>query len=143
MASQAYSWTCSVCTTTWIVNSTGMSQDSRSTVGSVIGYPECVNETYGLMSSQCMIDALAKYGLKAKEVWVTFDEAFSIIRGHTGGISPQGMYHWMAIRGVDEYGGSIWVANSAPGYLGVWDVIDRETFNRYGPVKLVYVESYL
>ena len=118
-----------------------MSEDSRDQVMSVLGYPNCVNPTYGLMSGQCMIDCFAQYGLRAVEKWVGFDEAYSICAEHTGGISPSGMYHWMAIRGVSD--GVLWVANSARGYDGVYDTISRDQFNYYGPVKLIYVAGYL
>jgi len=141
MAQQVYSWTCSICTITWVLNSTGVSQDGRQAVGDVLGYPGCVNETYGLMGSQCMVNCFAQYGLLTLEKWVGFDEAYAIAQSHTGGISPSGMYHWMAIRGVS--GSDIWVANSAQGYKGVWDTISRSQFNAYGPVKVVYVESYI
>jgi hypothetical protein len=140
MASQAYNWTCSICATTWVLNATGTSDDGRQTVGEAIGYPSCVNEAYGCMSSQCLIDALYMYGLIAKEKWVDFNEAFSIAREHTGLLDSIGMYHYMAIRGVDETG-NLWVANSAPGYMGVWDYISRDQFNAYGPWKVIYIES--
>ena len=141
MAPQVYSWTCSICTITWVLNSTQVSQDGREQVGNVLGYPGCVNETYGLMSGQCMINCFAQYGLVAWEKYVGFDEAYAIASKYTGGISPNGMYHWMALRGVS--GSNIWVANSAPGYKGVWETLSRDQFNAFGPVKVIYVESYL
>lgn len=88
-----------------------------------------------------MVHCFAQYGLMAIEKWVGFDEAYAIAEQYTGGISPSGMYHWMAIRGVDS--GQIWVANSAPGYKGVWDLLSRDYFNYFGPVKVIYVSDYL
>lgn len=140
MEPQYYNWTCSVCSITWVLNSIGIGA-TREEVGLTLGYPDCVNETYGLMSSDCMIECFRKYSLYAREVWVSFDEAYSICEKYTGCISPQGMYHWMAIRGVMNYG--LWLANSAPGYKGVWDYLSRELFNTYSPTKVIYVESYI
>lgn len=145
MPSQAYSWTCSVCSTTWVVQATGTAYqdadiyDARYAVGERMGYPSCVNSTYGCMSDQCVIDTLASYGLVARQAYVTFDQAYAIARQYTGTINPQAQYHFMAIRGIS--GSDIAVANSAPGYMGVWDTLSRGQFNALGPVSIIYVES--
>jgi len=138
MAPQAYSWTCSICSYTWVIQATQTAPElTREEAASVIGYPNCVNETYGLMSAQCMINAFAEYQLPSQQKWVSFDEAYSICREHTGVINPIGMYHFMAIRGIT--GDSIWVANSAQGYMGVYDTLTRNQFNSLGPVQLIYL----
>ncbi len=145
MPGQAYSWTCSVCSTTWVLQATATAYqesdvyDARYAVGERMGYPSCVNPTYGCMSTECVIDTLASYGLVARQAWCTFDEAFAIARTNTGVINPQGMYHFMGIRGTS--GADIWVSNSAPGYDSVWDNLTRERFNALGPVSVIYVES--
>jgi len=146
MPTQAYSWTCSVCSTTWVLQATNTAYqdsdiyDARYAVGEEMGIPNCVNPTYGCMSPQCVIDELGRYGLVAKQVWCTFDEAYAIARTNTGCINPTGMYHFMGIRGTS--GSDIWVANSAnPGYMGVYDTLSRSQFNSLGPVSVIYVES--
>jgi len=146
MPAQAYSWTCSVCSTTWVLQATATAfqdadiYDARYAVGEEMGYPSCVNETYGCMSQECVVDELAAHGLIARQAWCTFDQAYAIARTNTGTINPQGMYHFMAIRGANP-DGSIAVANSAPGYCGVYDSLTRERFNALGPVSVIYVES--
>lgn len=143
MAAQAYDWTCSICSVTWVLQSTGRAYnglnvyDARYDVGIRMGYPNCVNPTYGCMSTDCVLDVLESYGLKVENKHVTFDQAYTICAEHTGTINPQGMYHFMAIRGIN--GPNIWVANSAPGYRGVWDILTREQFNALGPVEIVAV----
>jgi len=145
MPAQAYSWTCSVCSTTWVLQATATAYqdadiyDARYAVGERMGYPSCVNQTYGCMSSQCVIDTLASYGLVAREVHCTFDQAYAIARTNTGTINPQGMYHFMALRGTS--GPDILVANSARAYMGVYDTLSRDQFNALGPVSIIYVES--
>lgn len=104
-----------------------------------LSYPDGINPTYGLMGSGYMISAFRAIGLLAREKWVTFDEAYSICSQSTGVINPLGMYHFMAVRGVA--GQDIYVANSAPGYKGVWSNLDRYSFNNLGPVKVIYVDS--
>ena len=145
MPSQAYSWTCSVCSTTWVLQATDTAYqeddiyDARYAVGERMGYPSCVNQTYGCMSQQCVIDTLASYGLVAKQAYVTFDQAYAIARQYTGTINPVGMQHFMAIRGIS--GSDLAVANSAEGYRGVYSTLSRSQFDSLGPVSVVYVES--
>lgn len=132
-----------MCTFTWCIQSTGTNTDlTRTEAGEILGYPNCVNEVYGLMSGQCLVDGFAQYGIKAVEVWPTFEQAYAIAQAHTGGISPAGMYHWMALRGTDGLG-NLWVANSAPGYYGIYDTLTREQYHALGPTKLIYLDSYV
>lgn len=90
MPGQAHDWTCSVCSTTWVLQSTGTAYvdsdiyDARYAVGERMGHPSCVNSTYGCMSSQCVIDCLASYGLKCEAPFVTFDQAWAIMNQTTG-----------------------------------------------------------
>lgn len=143
MLGQAYDWTCSVCSATWVLQSTGIidprrdQYDARYEVGSIMGHPNCVNQTYGCMSTQCVKDVLSNYGLNNKNAYVTFDQAYAIAGETTGTINPNGMYHFMAIRG--RSGSDIWVANSARGYKGVYDTLSRTQFNNLGPVEVVYL----
>jgi hypothetical protein len=88
------------------------------------------------MSADCLIQAYKHYEIEARQAWVTYDQAYSIMAEHTGQINPLGMYHFMAIRGVSD---SLWVANSAPGYMGVYDSLNRSQFNNLGPVQLIYL----
>jgi len=149
MARQQYNWTCSVASLTWVLQATETAYvgadvyAAREQAGITMGYPSCVNETYGCMSAQCVVDALAAYGLTARAVTTTFDEAYAIARQTTGCINPHGMYHFMGIRGVDGIEpGDIWVANSAsPSYYGVGDSLTRDKYNALGPVTLIYLEQ--
>ena len=54
-------------------------------------------------------------------------------------MSGQAWYHWVALRGVR--GNQIWIANSAPGYKGVWDTLSREDFVRLGAFSVVWLEG--
>ena len=137
MAPQQRSWTCGICAYQWVLEATGTASIDRVQAANIIGYPDCVNETYGLMNVQCLIDAFLEQGLVATQSWVTWAEAFSICDQHTGCINPVGMYHFMGIRGTT--GNRLWVANSAPGYKGIWDTITRDQFYQLGPVQLIYL----
>jgi len=143
MWAQAYEWTCSVASVTWVLQSTGTAYTdvdqytAREQVLNTLGYPSCVNEVYGAMSSTCLQDGLSSYGLESQQAWVTFDQAYAICSGTTGLINPTGMYHYLAIRQAAN--GLIEVANSAEGYCGVYSTLSREQFNRYGPVQIIAI----
>jgi hypothetical protein len=139
MAPQVYDWTCSVASFEWVIDSTGTSDMDREAAARLIGYPQCVNETYGCMSAQCLIDAYAQLGLVARQAWVTFDQAYAIAGQTTGQLNGLGWYHFVAIRGVAD--GALWIANSAPGYRGVWDTLTREQFNALGPFQAIYLDQ--
>jgi hypothetical protein len=139
MDPQVYSWTCSVCSWLWAIEATGTATMTREQAGVLIGYPECVNETYGLMSAQCLIDAYASQGLIAHQAWVSFDQAYAIAGKTTGQLNGIGWYHFVSIRGVAD--GTLWIANSAPGYAGVGDTLTREMFNALGPFQVIYLEQ--
>jgi hypothetical protein len=140
MDRQTYNWTCSVCSFAWTLDASGNPID-RTTAGQLIGYPNCVNETYGCMSSECLVNAYYAEGYIARQAWVTFNEAYAISGEYTGCINPIGMNHYMALRGQSN--GDIWVANSAPSYQGVYDILTRDKFNQLGPVQVIYLESYI
>jgi hypothetical protein len=141
MAPQQMEWTCSVCSFDWVLGATATADISREEAGAIIGYPNCVNETYGLMSAQCMIDAFSSVGLRSKQAWVTFDQAYAIMQQTTGVINPVGMYHFMGMRGTDHSDiGTLWVANSALGYRGIYEEMTRSQFNALAPVQLIYLE---
>jgi hypothetical protein len=139
MAPQTYEWTCSVASWNWVAGATAVAYLSREQAGELIGYPQCVNETYGCMSAQCLIDAYAQIGLVARQAWLTFDQAYALCRVTTGQLNGLGWYHFAAIRGVTT--NALHIANSARGYRGVWDTLTREQFNSLGPFQAIYLQQ--
>lgn len=140
MEPQARGWTCSVCSTDWTLRATGLDPNSdRIEVAFEIGYPHCVNAAVGLTSTQCIGDVFQSHGVDAVQAWVDFDQAYEVCAASAGVINGLGMYHFMAIRGVQN--GRLWVANSAVGYRGVAETIDRNQFDNQGlgPWQVVYL----
>jgi len=140
MPRQQNSWSCAACALAWIQRATGISE-SASEMSAIqdIGFPENINATYGLMRGsgiQLQIE-LEDDNQPTRQKWVTFDELYAIAEHTTGMIAGGSWYHWVSIRGVSN--DSIWIANSAPGYRGVYDVLNRTDFNRLGPFNCVYL----
>jgi hypothetical protein len=140
MSPQIYDWTCSACSLNWVLRATGVAPGhTREQAIEEIGYPNNVNPTYGLMdaSGSALRRVFADYGLDTRQAWLTFDQVYAGAGQTTGQMSGGAWYHWVAIRGTS--GANIWIANSAPGYKGVADILTREQFAALGPFSVVYL----
>lgn len=80
---------------------------------------------------------LDSYGISSEQAWLDFDTVYSIAQGTTGMMSGAAWYHWVALRGVS--GEDLWIANSAPGYRGVWDTLTRAQFQQLGGFSVVWL----
>jgi hypothetical protein len=140
MPRQQNNWSCSACSLAWVQRSTGINE-TASEISAIqdIGYPENINATYGLMSASGieLQNVLLADEQPSRQKWVTFDELYAIAQETTGMIGGGTWYHWVALRGVTN--DSIWIANSAPGWKGVYEILNRTDFNRLGPFNCVYL----
>jgi hypothetical protein len=131
MAPQVYQWTCSVAATTWVLQATGLDTDAaREQVAYQIGYPACVNEAYGLMSTTCVEHVFASYGVGSRTVWPSWGQMVELARQTTGLLNSTIWYHFVGLRGLTG-DGRIWIANSAQGYRGVYDTISQAQWNAW------------
>lgn len=144
MPGQLYDWTCSACSLEWVMRSTGIIApsdiySSREARVYEIGYPNNINPTYGLMSSDgsALRDVLAGYDQDTEHGWLGFDTAYELATRTTGMVSGAAWYHWTAVRGVQ--GDTIWIANSAPGYKSVWNNLSRSDWDRLGGFSVVWL----
>ncbi len=80
---------------------------------------------------------LEGYGQETSQSWIDFDTTYDLAQGTTGMMSGAAFYHWVAIRGVR--GDKLWIANSAPGYQGIWDELSRADWNRLGGWSVVWL----
>lgn len=140
MPVQVASWSCSACALAWVERSTSVNPHaSEESCIAEIGYPHNINATYGLMdgSGSALRNVLTSYALDSDQAWLAFDSVYSIAEQTTGMMSGGAWYHWVSIRGVQ--GSSLWIANSAPGYKGVYDTLSRDQFNSLGPFSVVWL----
>jgi hypothetical protein len=80
---------------------------------------------------------LEGYEQETSQSWLDFDTVYDLAQGTTGMMSGAAFYHWVAIRGVQ--GANLWIANSAPGYKGIWDTLSRADFERLGSFSVVWL----
>jgi len=139
MAPQYYDWTCAACSLDWVLEATWRRGSDRYLTTHEIGYTHNINPSYGLMdgSGSQLQRVLTDYGLPSDHGWLDYDAVYGLALQTTGMMSGQGWYHWVALRGVQ--GSNLWIANSAPGYKGVWDILSREDFNRLGGFSVVWL----
>jgi hypothetical protein len=140
-----YDWTCSACSLEWVKRACGLISPpddiygSRETTVYEIGYKQNINPTYGLMdaSGSALQAVLEQYGRESSHSWLDFDTTYELAQGTTGLMSGAAWYHWVALRGVQ--GSNLWIANSAPGYAGVFDTLSRYDFERLGGFSVVWL----
>lgn len=130
MAPQQYSWTCSICASTWVLQATGLDPNAaRESVAYQLGYPTCVNPAVGLADTNCVVNLFESYGVPAEREWIDWNRALEICTTTTGVLNSTRWYHFVAIRGVRN--GNLWIANSAEGYQGIYDEISFGQFQAW------------
>jgi len=140
MPPQEANWTCSACSLAWVMRATGTDPEMTEWDAiDEIGYPANINATYGLMdaSGSALRAVYADYELPTDQGWLDFDTVYQLALGTTGQMSGAAWYHWVALRGVS--GPDLWVANSAPGYKGIYDIVTRADFQRLGGFSVVWL----
>jgi hypothetical protein len=139
MAPQVYQWTCSICASTWVLQATGDAPNrAREATAMELG-PQCVNPAVGLTSTQCLADMFSAHGFVPHIEWVDFERAQQLCSQTTGCLNSTRWYHFVGVRGTRA--GNLWVANSAPGYDGIYDDITPAQFNAWaGSWQIVWLE---
>jgi hypothetical protein len=78
-------------------------------------------------------------GTSAESFWASsFDHLYELASTRAPlQLSGAGWYHHVAVRGVQ--GDRVWIANSAPGYRGIVETIDRTQFANLGSWRVTTV----
>jgi hypothetical protein len=140
MAPQVYDWTCSICASTWVLQATGaIPERSREATAMELG-PDCCNPAVGLVDTACLVEMFEAHGFVAHQEWVDWNRALKLCGETTGVLNSTYWYHFVGVRGL--YGSNqLWVANSAPGYRGIWDQIGYSQFQAWaGSWQMVWLE---
>lgn len=141
MPRQLRSWTCSACSVDWVALATGLDPEStREKVVGEIGYPTCIDEEQGLKDTRCAIRVMEAWGVDTTHIFPrSFSDAYDICNATTGLLNNKVWQHFVAIRGV--VGPRLWIANSAPGYRGIYDTVDRQQWDAWGTWNIVALVS--
>ncbi len=146
MPGQLYDWTCSACSTEFVERALGAARgddiyNNREAVVYAIGFPQNINGVYGLMDgsgAELQRVLFEQVGVDSARGYLGYDEVYALgANGTPALMSGAAWYHWVALRGIQ--GGNLWIANSAPGYKGVYDILSRADFNRLGGFSVVWL----
>jgi len=146
MPAQEASWSCSACALAWVLRATGLnSSATEQSEINELGYCSTCAAGCGISSSLGLCDAsgpalrevYANYGQDTAQAWLDFDTVYELATHTTGQMSGASWYHWVGLRGVQ--GETLWIANSAPGYKGIYSNLSREDFARLGGFSVVWL----
>jgi hypothetical protein len=141
---QALDWSCSACSLAWLNRAMGIqvAQDELSAID-YIGTTHNINSIYGLMdgSGGRLVECLREQGGAAVNGWWSFDQVLQLAP-HMGLLAGGvGWYHWIGIRG--EAGGRLAIANSAPGWMGIYDELTADDWIELGPFAVVAAPTHV
>jgi|SRR5215469_13882408 len=140
MPRQQLSWTCAACSLAWL--NRALYIDIATTEQSAVEYigtPQNINSTYGLMdgSGGRLVECLREQGAPAFTSWPSWSQALEAAAGMPLLMGGQAWCHWVGVRYSD--GQVLYLANSAPGWMGIDQVVDEDGWNRLGPFAVVAV----
>jgi hypothetical protein len=140
MPRQRSSWTCSAASLAWLNRAMGIdrAQDEDEAVA-LIGRPDHINPEYGLLdgSGARLAELLREDRGMAWTAWLDYAECRAMSYDHAMLIGGARWYHWVGVRG--ERNDKLWIANSAGGWRGVFDVLSSAQWRELGPFSAVIV----
>lgn len=139
-APQTRDWTCAACSLAWLNRALWIDHaiDEFSAV-EYIGEPQNINADYGLMdgSGARLAECLREQGAPAFTGWLDYWTTVQLATSMPLLIGGATWYHWVGVRGFD--GMDLVLANSAPGWMGVEQVLSEAQWNKLGPFAVVAV----
>lgn len=143
--SQVDDWSCSVHTTTWMLQATGHDV-SWSQVSSRMQSTGRVTQASGLSDANgpglaATLRELATGGPEVQNKGVaSFDEVAARAGEMAVGIGGRAWNHWSAVRGYDAARDVILLANSAPGWRSAGQELTRGEFASLGAMAMVWMD---
>jgi hypothetical protein len=140
MYPQTLSWSCSACALAWLNRALGIDHATdESSAIEYIGSPEHINATYGLMdgSGGRLVQCLREQGAPAFNGWLSWLDTYDLATRWPLLIGGVNWNHWVGVRYGDS--GTLKLANSAPGWGGVDQVLEEEDWHIFGPFAVVPV----
>ena len=137
---QTADWTCSACSLAWALRALSLWNDcSEWTAVDAIGTPENINSVVGLCdgSGAALATVMRRYTVPAFCLWPSNDQLAQLVSQSCVLIGGTQWYHWVGIRDVDD--GGLYIANSAPGWMGVQQTLAWGELQSLGPFAAVCV----
>ena len=144
---QTASWTCSCASLAWVMNALGVEApsggkwnewDGVAELQRIAGY-SAVSPDYGLAygNGQDLERVYNAYGFAVQRQPVSWADLAYLCELGVGQLGGARWYHWSGVRGYD--GAVFNLANPAPSWQGVGDVLDASEWNAWGAWTAVIV----
>jgi hypothetical protein len=145
---QDYPWDCSACSTAWAMRTVGYMVTEQDVIAGL--GPERISPSLGLLdaSGAGLVSFLEEQGISAEnDADASWEEVMAAAGHQPMVIGGRAWYHWVAVRM-----GSLAIhrpelellslMNPAPGYAGVEQTLDEDTFAVLGPFSAVWFTSW-
>lgn len=141
-------WDCAAASLTWCLNTVGRGVTEADVLA--VLYPTYLNEEYGLLdaSGAGLVEALQHWGVLASnnpdaswfDVWSAAGDQPMLMGGRAWN-------HWTGVRIANNWlfqseSEQVALANPAPGWMGVGQLIDSSQFAELGPFSAVWFTSW-
>lgn len=141
---QDYAWDCSANATAWCLRAVGLKYTEQDVIKGL--GPTRISPTQGLLdaSGAGLVQYLAEIGVTALN---DADSSWAEVQAAAGHqpmvIGGRAWYHWVAVRmGSDTVGHpereALLLMNGSPGYVGVYQLLDKWAFDKLGPFSAVW-----
>ena len=145
---QDVAWDCAACSTAWCLRTVGFTHTEADVIAGL--GPSRISPTYGLLdaSGAGLVEYLEEIGVHASNnAAASFDDVVAAAGYQPMCVGGRTWAHWVAVRmGGPATGRSadlpLLLMNPAPGYMGVFQVLSRQDFDRLGPFSAVWFESW-
>jgi conflict system STAND superfamily ATPase len=135
---QSHTWSGSAAALEWMLHTIGINY-SEDDVVTLLG-PDEISPDLGLLdaSGQGIRDRLVAAGIPAHNGALTYNDALKMAGLQPMMLNIAGTYGSVGVRG--RAGGTLQIANPAPGYRGLGKTLDRAQFDAVGHVYGVWID---
>jgi hypothetical protein len=145
---QDYSWDCAACSTAWAMRTVGRKETEQDVIEGL--GPGRITPTYGLMdaSGAGLVEYLGEQGIGAQNnPDASWDDVMAAAGHQPMVCGGRAWYHWVAIRMGSLMAGApstpaLLLMNPSPGYVGVYQLLTRDSFDKLGPWSAVWFTSW-
>lgn len=130
--SQSWDWDCSAAATAWLGRSLGWSW-LESDVAYEFVRAGIATPQLGLLdgTGAGIVRWLAQQPFNAINLQPSWDDLVTRLTSCPAIMGSTRWYHWIGVRYLAP-GGSLAIANSAPGWAGIWQSLSRDEFEMFG-----------
>ena len=134
---QSWDWDCSAAATAWMGRSLGWGW-AESDVAYEFVRAGIATPQLGLLdgTGAGIVRWLSEQPFAATNTRLTFDELASSVANCPVIMGSTRWYHWVGVRGMADPG-TLDLANSAPGWAGIWLRLSREQYDMFGDFWIV------